>query len=319
VATDARRLVDPRWSAVVALERLGALGEWTAPALLELLRNDPNPDMREAAARALGAVTGAQEAVGGLIEGLSDGDQLVRESAAVGLETIGAQAGPDAIAGLEALLRDPWPAVRAAAVSALRRLDPGRETTADEPPAPEDRRTELASAVETLLRGLRSEHERTRGISTFELGKLGPEAAAAVPLLAELCTEDRNLDVRWSAAWGLGKMGAAAADAVPALVRGLVHDPDPDVRAQIAWALGRIGSEAAAWTEVIVDVLATALRDEDSLVREEAATALARLDRHAEPAWAALARSVEDHHPLVRERARYALAALEESDRSRRG
>jgi HEAT repeat protein len=90
------------------------------------------------------------------------------------------------------------------------------------------------------------------------------------------------------------------------------------VRAQIAWALGRIGSDAAAWTEVVVSVLVTALRDEDSLVREEAAAALARLARHAEPAWAALARSVEDHHPLVRERARHALAALE-SDRSRRG
>jgi HEAT repeat protein len=64
-------------------------------------------------------------------------------------------------------------------------------------------------------------------------------------------------------------------------------------------------------------VLATALRDEDSLVREEAATALARPGKHAEPARSALARSVEDRHPLVRERARFALAALD-SDRSRR-
>jgi HEAT repeat protein len=106
-------------------------------------------------------------------------------------------------------------------------------------------------------------------------------------------------------------MGGAAADAVPALVRGLVHDLDPDVRAQIAWALGRIATDSAEWTTVIVNVLATALTDEDSLVREEAAMALVRLGEHARPAAAALARCTEDPHPLVRRRALLALAVLE--------
>jgi HEAT repeat protein len=311
VAGDAGRLVDPRWSAVVALERLGPLAKAATPVLLEILRDDSNPDMREASARALGAISSTRRVTGALVEALADSDQLVRESAALGLETIGPQAASSAIAHLETLLVDAWPATRRAAASALGRLDPERETTVDEPPASKLRRSEITALVEPLLEGLRSKQERTRGISTFELGKLGPEAAGAVPLLAELCTWDRNLDVRWSAAWGLGKMGGAAADAVPALVRGLVHDLDPDVRAQIAWALGRIATDSAEWTTVIVNVLATALTDEDSLVREEAAMALVRLGEHARPAAAALARCTEDPHPLVRRRALLALAVLE--------
>jgi HEAT repeat protein len=314
VAGDARRLVDPRWSAVVALERLGPPSEPATPVLLAILRDDPNPDMREASARALGAVSRAQQVVRSLVVALADPDQLVRESAAQGLESIGPAAAPAAATDLERLLADPWPAVRAAAAAALSRLDP--QAAGGELPTPEPRHEEIAPMMEHLLEGLRSGNERMRGISTFELGKLGPEAAGAVPLLAELYARDRNLDVRWSAAWGLGKMGRAAADAVPALVRGLVHDADPDVRAQTAWALGRIGPAEVEWSTLIVDVLATALTDEDSLVREEAATALARFEDGAQAARPALDRCVSDPHPLVRQRARLALVALEGRSRT---
>jgi HEAT repeat protein len=167
----------------------------------------------------------------------------------------------------------------------------------------------VKSELPRRLDGLVSDNERTRGISTFEIGKLGPDAASAVPLLAQLLVTDHNLDVRWSAAWAFGKLGPSAVTAMPALARGIAHDRDPDVRAQAAWALGRIAGAEASWAETAVQILRRALNDSDSLVREEAAAALAQLGTHAKPALAELTRCVQDRHPLVRERALEAINA----------
>ncbi len=311
VAADTGRLVDPRWSAVVALERLGTIGRPALPALFPLLA-DPDPDVREATARALGAISNESSVTPALVAALDDPDQLVRESAAVGLARVGAAAA-SAVPALRARCADDWPAVAAAARHALLRVAGQAPKTAPRPGESAHRAIEVQLPVR--LAGLRSENERTRGISTFEIGKLGPGAAEAVPLLASLLSTDQNLDVRWSAAWAFGKMGAAAVAAVPALVRAIVHDRDPDVRAEAAWALGRIAREDPDVCPLAVDVLAAALRDKDSLVREEAASGLGALGPGAVPAVSALARRVGDPHPLVRQRALDALLAVSQGIR----
>jgi HEAT repeat protein len=308
VAQDQKRLVDPRWSAVVALGRLGPDGRAAVPAFVALLHDDPDADMREAAARSLGAVGAGEDSVAPLIAALGDPDQLVRESALEGLAALGPAAG-EAAADVEALLDDAWPAVARAAGAALARIDPARPAASPRPHPPRD---EVRDALGPLLAGLESDDERTRGISTFEIGKLGPEAAEGAPLLAELLSADGNLDVRWSAAWALGKMGAEAADSAPSLARALAVDPDPDVRGQAAWALGRIAASAEAWAAVALDVLERSLADPDSLVREETLGALASLGPRAAGVLPAVALRVGDARPLVRRRALDALVLIGE-------
>ncbi len=191
------------------------------PTLLALLA-DADPDMREASARSLGAIDHGPEVVSALERALADGDQLVRDAAAVGLGEIGAAAAR-AVPALEVLTVDDWPAVRTSAREALARI-----AGTPPPEAPRARTASdaiVAAELPQRLAGLESESERTRGISTFEIGKLGPGAAEAVPLLADLLATDRNLDVRWSAAWAFGKMGGAAAAALPALARAVASMP----------------------------------------------------------------------------------------------
>ena len=91
VAGDFDRLVDPRWSAVVALERLGTSATDAVPALLTIL-DDDRADMREATTRALGEITDGRstpQVVAAIAELLRDAHPHVRESAAAGLVAAG--------------------------------------------------------------------------------------------------------------------------------------------------------------------------------------------------------------------------------------
>jgi hypothetical protein len=79
----------------------------------------------------------------------------------------------------------------------------------------------------------------------------------------------RGLTARGWAARRLGRLRAEPA--IPAL-GGLLHDDDPDVRVTAVEALSRMPD-----SEAVRDSLASALDDGDALVREHAATGLARL------------------------------------------
>ena len=83
---------------------------------------------------------------------------------------------------------------------------------------------------------------------------------------AVLQLQDPDVEVRSRAAEALGKIGPEAAAAVPALTTAL-QDPDVDVRMEAAWALGCIGPEAAA----AAPALSNALQDPVVDVRSEAA------------------------------------------------
>ena len=108
-------------------------------------------------------------------------------------------------------------------------------------------------------------------------------------------------DVRRRAARALGRLGPRAERATPVLVEAL-GDPNGHVRTEAATALGRIGSRDP---EVVV-ALAVATRDEGNLVRHAAAVALGRLGA-PESAGEALEALLEDEDGQVREAARRAL------------
>ena len=237
VAGDTGRLVDPRWSAVVALGRLGQVRRGSAGAGRAARRRRRGHARGERACprRDRRTVRG----VSALEAALADRDQLVRDGAALGLGAIGPRRRA----------RSPPRGAHRRRLASRPDLGAGGPRPDRRHPSPggASRRTAsdaiVAAELPRRLAGLESESERTRGISTFEIGKLGPGAAEAVPLLADLLATDHNLDVRWSAAWAFGKMGGAAAAALPALARAVGVDADPDVRAQAAWAIARIAGE----------------------------------------------------------------------------
>lgn len=103
---------------------------------------------------------------------------------------------------------------------------------------------EAAAAIPALVAAVRCEPahrpDRTPAASAMALARMGE---AALPGLLELL-EDPELDVRFSAAQALRELGPRAAPAVPALVR-LLQVRQPRAEVVAALALGAIGPAAA--------------------------------------------------------------------------
>lgn len=308
VASDATRWVDPRWSAVVSLERLGPVAREAARGLEPIL-GDERADMREAVARTMCVIAPGEEwVIDCVLPCVDDPHQHVRESTAAGFAAAGL-ARPDVRSALEGLLLDQWPAVRRAARDALVALFGAASEVAPPPTDPEHERSVQAFA-EFCRERLADDDDRRRGGGAYGAGTLGPYADSLLDVLLPLYATDRNLDVRWSAAWAFGRLAERGAGTVPALVRGLRLDLDPDVRAMTAWSLGELARDHGDWADVAVAALARALGDHDSLVREEASAALGRIGAPAAAALPALAVAATDRHRLVREKSRAAITAI---------
>ncbi len=169
----------------------------------------------------------------------------------------------------------------------------------------------------TILANL-SGHEYVRGTAAWALGRIGPEAEQAAPLLIETL-ESAHLAVRRNSPLALARIGRPAAmPAVPRLIE-LLSDPDAEVRVNSAtalWqidrqeraiaALGKIltGSERGAYEaavalgqldappeEVVLDALVRAFASEDATVRRAAARSAGTLGKTAIPRLA----TVLDH------------------------
>lgn len=151
----------------------------------------------------------------------------------------------------------------------------------------------LEEALEELWQGDPDARDRLRA--------LGPEAAPAVPALADaVAGGDRRLTL--DAMFVLEGIGASASAAIPALIDAL-HDDDMDISAQAAETLGALGYEA-------VPALTTALGDEDWRVRQAACQALGIIGADATEAVPALLQVIQNDKDEVRHRAIWALGAI---------
>jgi HEAT repeat protein len=185
------------------------------PALIRALE-DEDPDMRVAAANALGEIgPEAMEAVPALVwAALEDEDRDVRSVAVWALGGIEPEV---AISVLSRVLEDGDPdQVRTSAILGLRQSK--------------------GEAVPALIRALEDKDPDMRIAAVEVLGWIGPEVAEAVPVLIRVLEDDADPRVRESAAYELGYMGS---EAVPALTRAL-EDEDPGVRSAAAEALEQI-------------------------------------------------------------------------------
>jgi beta-lactamase regulating signal transducer with metallopeptidase domain/HEAT repeat protein len=113
--------------------------------------------------------------------------------------------------------------------------------------------------------------------SIHALGKIGPDAAEAVPTLTKLLMESKDEEVRRLAAQALGRIGPASRPAVSSLIKAMQAET-PKVAGYALEALGRIGDSAA------VSPIKAGLKTGHRLNPRTAATALWRIRAAARPA-----------------------------------
>lgn len=339
-----------RAAAVYALGRAGQGSNAAANALLPLLK-DPDETLRLLAAEALGRV--GSVAAGRLRNMLADQGFPERWLAALALGRMGAQAR-DAANELAKAVLDDDQEVGSAAAAALGQLGPAAEGIVPQlcdslAKVTGETRLNVGWALwqinkhpwapQVAAQTLASPELHVRLGSALALGRLGPDAKDAVPLLIQ-AIEDKNEQVCAAAALALAQIGPDAGSAVDALRKSLsrvngearlnvgwalwrirqdpwgpqvlaqtLEYPDPNIRRDSAALLGHIGAGA----KEAVPALTTVLADKTTAVRAAAAMALGQIGAEAKSAVPALVEVLEDAVGETRLNVAWALWQIERS------
>lgn len=239
-----------------AAQALGAIGPGAAVEALGSALRDPAEDVRQAAAEALRKI-GGEAALGQLVDGLLDADEgartasrelgkvkdtnviefliaalehesgLVAEQAAQSLGRMGASA---AVESLLKVAIHPWMPAAAAALAALKSIDPDWQNSAS-----------TQAAVPGFAEAVRHPDPAVRRNAATVLAKL-KQASTAQDLVARL-GEEPDASVREAIALALGAVGRD--DAVDPLLEALASETDPAVAIRMVEALGELGDADA--------------------------------------------------------------------------
>jgi HEAT repeat protein len=263
-------LTDP--DPVVRLAAVQALRKLQGEGMLEALQtkcNDVDPNVRAESARALGAI-GDRKAVPKLVELLHDDNGFVRSAAAESLGQLGDRTAT--IALIQVLTGEkPHPAQGAEQEGLVISTRPGAlpdivklklvEEKINATKALGDIRDPLA--VDALIEnGLKAEDPGLRAESAVSLGKIGepravnPLEATVRPYYDSVPQDSQGLTI------STGPMDETMR---------LRKEKESRVRASVAWALGQIADPSAQ------EILRRAMNDDNSLVRDAAAEALAKI------------------------------------------
>ncbi len=261
-----------------AARALGKIGDARAlGSLIFSLRNDPDVEVRKSAVWALHM--GGARAVVPLIEALSDADEWVRFGAVIVLAKIGDAAVEPLIEALSANL----PIVRANAAETLGRIADQRaaEALAGALHDPDDEvwqqaaislgRLQDARAVRYLIRITQIAHSGLRTKAIKALGHI--RDVRAVDPLIEVVYQEKDRWMRLFAIEALGRIGDIRG--IEALVDA-AYDESRDVRTKAIVTLGEIDSLLAT------DALYTIFDDMDVDV-EDQQTALFELGKRGDP------------------------------------
>jgi HEAT repeat protein len=172
------------------------------------------------------------------------------------------------------------------------------------------------AAVDALIVAAHAEDRFLRRRAILALGKIGPPAKAAWPVLLEIEKGDSQEDVVQAARTALHQidldaMAQDGLDQAPPEIRELVgklSGSDPFEAVAAAKALATQGADAH-WA---VASLAQALRNKNKWVREAAATALGKLGSNSRPVLPALQQAAEDADSDVQQAAEKAVEAIGE-------
>lgn len=275
-----------RLAAANALRAIGPAAKAAVPALITAL-GDEQQDVRSTAALALGFIgPDAADAADELQQATQSDNELTKVAALWALEKV--QPNEERLKtttaqSLVGLLTSKDRDVRLAAANALLDLKPGPEVTAplvakvlenaDAETTADilDAAASLGKAVvPRMVLGLDFEAIRLPVIRV--LGRIGPDAAEAVPALLKYAN-DENPKIRAEVLFTLGWIGPAAKDGVDAAIAGLT-DEEEEVRVSAVFALGKMGPAAVA----AVDTLKGLLDGDDKLFAGDCAWALVQID-----------------------------------------
>jgi HEAT repeat protein len=283
-----RALHDPdHWVSALAAEALGEIGESAERAIPALVRalGHSNALVRGNAAEALGKMGPAAAETRPALENLAhDPDGGVRAQAIRALGLIG-PSGPHGREAVLEALEDADPLVRAAAVETIGQWG------------------EDGEMAERLMPLLEDANDQVKVQVAGVLPKLAGPTAAVIDGLCKRLLEDDSPEVRVHAALALGKLGPAAVLAGPVLLeaaqtaeapvreqamRAIAIIQPPETAAAFAAGLQDASAEirkvaSGGWMNAptipdeVIPALVQALRDPESQVRANAAHALSRL------------------------------------------
>jgi HEAT repeat protein len=136
-------------------------------------------------------------------------------------------------------------------------------------------------ALDEMIAGLKDPDLGYRADAALAIAAIGPDAKDAVgPLVTLLADESAASEARYTAAYALGRIGPGAVAAEP-LVRKLA-DSDDELMATVAvWAALKINPEDTSLFEVAIPKLRHTLRQERDMARLEAAVALGEIGPQA--------------------------------------
>ena len=266
----------------IALESLAELGPEAAatfPAIDNLLRRDPSSQVRVTAAHVLAQIDPSGKlSVPLLAAMLSDHDFGLRHALLRDLDGF----GPKGEAATHSLIEvieqdgdDGDDSVRRGAVQTLSRVSPA------------------SISVPILLKALRREQSRkdvpVAGSILQTLGRIGPGAEPAIPILVETYDTATNEHERGSAMIALGGIGPSARVALPTILKA-TKDPHWFVRGLALEALIKIKVEP----DVVIPPLISGLQDKQGAVQRIAAMSLGQLGPSAKAAIPALEAAVAD-------------------------
>lgn len=311
-----------RVQAINALIQAGPEARPAVPALLATFRDRDAAFLHPLAAVCLARI--GPDAVPHLEKALGDEVESVRGGSALALGLIGAPSRP-AVPALGKALGDRSAVVRFAAAQALGRVGslarpavPAlRKALADRDSAVrvESARALWLVAADTrnslpvLTAGLRDPSASVVQAALGALGEMGPAGRPAAKELKALAQKAGDASRRLQAAEAWYRVSGDA-DALDVVEKAL-KDTDGEVRRAAVSVLGTMGSQARA-----VELLVIRMSDKDSLVRREAACALA--DRAVKVAPAGKVLRVRLHDPDVGVRWWSALALAASDNFTRR-
>ena len=337
---------------LLALAKIGPEAKSAVPSIEKVLSNNPAPTIALYGAYGIGAIgsPGENSALDMLATSEDEAVSMVASWALAKTHSDDDAWRERAIEKMLEGLGSENPLVRTAAAKGLMDLKPSAESvTARLIEATQDADPEVAANVVTALASLGPavvpgaakslDDQRLRPLLIKVLGRLGPDAQAAVPKLIELLPDaDNELkakihyvlagigpaaapaaqaiaeslnstepSVRHSALFALRQLGPGAADAMPQLMAMLESSDGMDQLAA-AWALARIAPVKEGLSPEITQVLRKGLADDEPAARYETAVAIAQLGPSAENLWEELERiAKEDPDEQVRAAAEVAL------------
>jgi HEAT repeat protein len=144
----------------------------------------------------------------------------------------------------------------------------------EEEPSPTRKkiRTFVASALRIPIRRQSPDEERRKAL--WLLGKLGPQAEQAIPVLVELFQKSKDPDLRGIILQVFASLGQRAHPALSLLITA-ANDPNESIRKEVALLLPRVAMNP----EEIVPALEKLLLDPSWRVCESAAASLSSMDR----------------------------------------